>query len=134
MYKSVNICLLVKRACRFTIHFIHFPSFGLNFFLWSYILLCVIKRQQKHIQSHNKEYEEGKRKIAKWSYDKKSISHFLNAFSEIIQQNISTRVPSNSHLVRYFTIISMVNRVYFFSSTQKKKNLFSLSTPEIDLT
>lgn len=34
MYKSVNICLLVKRACRFTIHFIHFPSFGLNFFLF----------------------------------------------------------------------------------------------------
>ena len=70
MYESVNICLLVKRACRltfqiFTIHFIHFPSFGLNSceaFCCVYILLCVIKRQQKHIQSHNKEYEEGKEK------------------------------------------------------------------------
>lgn len=144
----------------FTIHFIHFPSILaliLFFFLLKlsceYILCCMChKRDRKshkqevekegtrrRVQERARERERRKGKIAKWSYDKKSISHFLNAFSEIIQQFFFI-YPLEAHqthtlftLARYKPSISMVNRD-FFSLSSTQHTLCMLWTPEIDLT
>lgn len=124
MYKSVNICLLIKRACCFILSYFlydtfhpHFPSFGLNFCfvkLSCCVYPVVVVQKKRDRKAYSKSQTRSKKKeneSLSEATTKKSISHFLNAFSEIIQQNI---YPLEAHQTHTSLLLSSSFHNHFY--------------------